>query len=63
MEKCIFFKLKEDLNSKCFSISLYETTATSNVRLDMIARYSDGLRMREKLIKFELVSISTSGHQ
>jgi hypothetical protein len=52
-------QLKGDLNNcKYFSISLDETTdVTSNARLAIIARYSDGLTMREELIKLESVPI------
>ncbi|KAK1345897.1 LOW QUALITY PROTEIN: hypothetical protein QTO34_008362 [Cnephaeus nilssonii] len=53
-------QLKRDIRKcKYFSISLDETTdVTSHAQLAIIGRYSDGLTMREELIK--LVSLSTS---
>jgi hypothetical protein len=68
VKNCTIKRLKKYLNScKYFSISLDETTdVTSDAQLAIIARHSDGLTMREELIKLESVPISTSrqmGHQ
>ncbi|KAK1339027.1 hypothetical protein QTO34_019699 [Cnephaeus nilssonii] len=56
-------QLKRDIRKcKCFSISLDETTdVTSHAQLAIIGRYSDGLTMREELIKLVSVSTSKSG--
>lgn len=65
LNKNIQEQLKKDLTScKYFSISLDEITDfTSNARLAIIARYSDGLTMREELIQLESLSIGTSGSE
>ncbi|KAK1328732.1 hypothetical protein QTO34_012307 [Cnephaeus nilssonii] len=56
-------QLKRDIRKcKYFSISLDETTdVTSHAQLAIIGRYSDGLTMREELIKLVSVSTSKSG--
>ncbi|XP_069610593.1 general transcription factor II-I repeat domain-containing protein 2A-like [Ranitomeya imitator] len=58
-------QLKRDIsNCKYFSISLDETTdVTSHAQLAIICRYSDGLTMREELIKLLSVPTSTSGSE
>ncbi|XP_071978773.1 general transcription factor II-I repeat domain-containing protein 2-like [Engystomops pustulosus] len=58
-------QLKRDIsNCKYFSISLDETTdVTSHAQLANIGRYSDGLTMREELIKLVSVPTSTSGSE
>ncbi|KAK1346567.1 hypothetical protein QTO34_000424 [Cnephaeus nilssonii] len=58
-------QLKRDIRKcKYFSISLDETTdVTSYAQLAIIGRYSDGLTMREELIKLVSVSTSKSGSE
>ncbi|XP_073436047.1 general transcription factor II-I repeat domain-containing protein 2-like [Dendrobates tinctorius] len=58
-------QLKRDISEcKYFSISLDETTdVTSHAQLAIIGRYSDGLTMREELIKLVSVPTSTSGSE
>ncbi|KAK1338701.1 hypothetical protein QTO34_019358, partial [Cnephaeus nilssonii] len=58
-------QLKRDIRKcKYFSISLDETTdVTSHAQLAIIGRYSDGLTMREELIKLVSVSTSKSGSE
>jgi hypothetical protein len=47
---------------KYYSISLNETTdATSNARLAITARYSDGQTMREELAKLAILPLKTTG--
>ncbi|KAK1345459.1 hypothetical protein QTO34_007916 [Cnephaeus nilssonii] len=58
-------QLKRDIrNCKYFSISLDETTdVISHAQLAIIGQYSDGLTMREELIKLVSVSTSKSGSE
>jgi hypothetical protein len=58
-------QLLKDLQScKYFSISLDETTdVTSKARLAILARFSDGISMREELIKLVSLTVGTTGQE
>nr|XP_013180960.1 unnamed protein product [Papilio xuthus] len=58
-------QLNADLIScEYYSLSLEETTdATSNARLAIIARYSDGQTMREELVKLATLPLKTTGSE